>query len=804
MKSMLKSLMSVAAAALALTSCSNDATEDVAPNGGLKTLEVNATIDQTRTVMAANHVNLNWTADDEILLYIGKTGSKNIIKPQGGGTITGVTYTEGDMVYANYSIDNDKYSDGATAAEINIVASQTQSEANVFAGTNLPMVANGEIKNGKVDLVFHPVGCVLVFNVYGPAGNEKVKSIKFTTTKENCRGYKKCDLTAGLTAEALGFTKDGLDKGGKYVEVTLTTPAAIGAGMPSDTKVGENQVYMVVAPFNYTAATFTVTTDAGSTYTFDTKSGIDCSTNTARVVNLNLAKATAGFSPEIIVPTVGEQPSDAVNNLTIEGITFKNIAPDQIEKAEVAVYEDDALTKSIADPWIKFSGSTSATLVNGTLNCALDANTSTEARTAYIGIKCADVQAAIAVKQVGSGSTPAVSSTATYTPEATPNNPVSLDNGAVTLTFDNGVGSSAPRYYAKGKALRCYAKNTITVASSTAKITKIVITSGMNDGNTAPYNQNNKLSVNGGIWSDDTLTWTGDSNEVVLTVLGTSGQIRIGSMDITYVESNEPKIIVPTTVDKQPAAGGDFTISGISFKNIDVNTVTTGVYSEAELASSLTGSWLTIKGSDLANGTLSCNVAANETTESRTAYIGIKFGERDCKAAIAVTQKAKGAVDKYFVKVTEAPTDWAGTYLIVNEYNDNEVYAFNGVKRNSGNSITVTKTEQGILYDVTDTDLAQAVVIISKKEGTTNGYMLQVSSNSNYFYSDTDSNNTIKFDTNDTTATPSTIEIVDGSAKITSSAGSILRYNANSVVFKYYKSTSYTSQQPIQLYKLQK
>ncbi len=405
MKSMLKSLMSVAAAALALTSCSNDATEEVISKGERKPLEVNATIDCTRTAMAADHVNLEWSDNDEILLYIGdKLAKADVIKHTIGNTLT-AEYKDGDIVYANYSINNEKYSDGAAKAEFYITITQKQSTANVFAGENLPMVAQGTIANGKVDLSFKPVGCVLVFNVYGPAENEKIQSIKFTAL-EKCCGYKNCDLTAdlttGLTAEALGYKE--LTGGGNSATVELDTPAAIGTTKPTDTKIGENQVYLVVAPFNYTAATFTVTTDAGNTYTFETKNGIDCSQHTARVVNLNLAKSEE-LKPSIEVPTVGEQESVA-KELEISPIIFNNIATDAI--VDVKVYSDDQLTSPLADAdsWITFTN-TASIIGNKVLKCNIDANEGTTPRTAYIGIKCAGVQAAIAITQVAKNSTPA-------------------------------------------------------------------------------------------------------------------------------------------------------------------------------------------------------------------------------------------------------------------------------------------------------------------------------------------------------------------------------------------------------------
>ncbi len=393
MKSMLKSLMSVAAAALALTSCSNDATEEVILNGGSKTLEVNATIEETRTVMAADHVNLEWAAGDQIHLYIGADATvANDIDPVAGGKITGVTYNENDKVYAYYSTAVKNHpSKGVKSVLLNIPSSQDQTEANVFAGQYMPMAASGTIQNGKVTLAFKPLACVLVFNVYGPAQNEKIKSIKFNTSV-GCCGYDSnmCDLTVDPVQYKPYTTQSAT--------VTLTEPAAIDAAKPTDTKIGKNQVYLVVAPVSYPAGSkFIVTTDAGSTYTFETKNGIDCSQNTACVVNLNLKNAPE-MQPAIEVPTVGQQESTG-GDLVIENIVFKNIAT--ADGLVVEVYNDPALTQLGVD-WLTIRDNNTELFTSGKLHYTLAANTGAE-RTAYIVIKCDGVQAVIAITQVANG-----------------------------------------------------------------------------------------------------------------------------------------------------------------------------------------------------------------------------------------------------------------------------------------------------------------------------------------------------------------------------------------------------------------
>ncbi len=712
MKSMLKSLMSVAAAALALTSCSNDATEEVILNGGSKTLEVNATIEETRTVMAADHVNLEWAAGDQIHLYIGADATvANDIDPVTGGKITGVTYNENDKVYAYYSLPDDtKSSTGATNALINIIDIQTQSAASVFAGENLPMVASSSIVNGKVNLVFKPVGCVLVFNVYGQGmtADEKIQSIKFETTV-GCYGYDFCDLTA----ENLGYTAYS---SGKSATVKLTEPAAIAAAKPTDTKIGENQVYLVVAPVNYPAGSkFTVTTDANNAYTFTTTTALDCSAKTARVVNLNLAKSDQLKSAIKVSTTSYEVSPDAGDNV-VEGIEFVNIATDGLTvKDAVSVYSDAGLTQPGAD-WLTIRDNNTELFTSGKLHYTLAANETTTPRTAYIVIDCGGVESpAIAITQLAKGST-----VVEYDPSKANHgdkekvSEYALDG--VTLAFAGGSTSTA--YYVTGESLRCYGGSTITVKSGD-KISKIVITRGTGDkGNTL-------IATSGGTLSEDTLTWTGESNEVVLTVSGTSGHIRIASMKITYIkgsgggEQPAPTIEVPT-VDKQPAEGGSLAIDGIVFKNIDdVTAVTAGVYSDTELTQPLDGAWLQITSSaELANGKLSCAVAANETSEERTAYIGIKYeATQVAQAVITITQKGKGVPDPTVATVNDIVT--SASYQAYDE-NENWIVTCGGnnhtLGSNANNDSNCTlKGNSALAAAMGLTVSDRAAAVISKK-----------------------------------------------------------------------------------------
>ena len=108
----------------------------------------------------------------------------------------------------------------------------------------------------------------------------------------------------------------------------------------------------------------------------------------------------------------------------------------------------------------------------------------------------------------------------------------SISFGECSAVFDQGSSSYAPKYYDKGAAVRCYAGNTITIKSETAEpVTKIVLTYGEGD-------NSNPISSNVGTF--DTDTWTGEANEIVLTIEGTSKHRRIAAITVTVGQEEEP------------------------------------------------------------------------------------------------------------------------------------------------------------------------------------------------------------------------------------------------------------------------
>ena len=149
---------------------------------------------------------------------------------------------------------------------------------------------------------------------------------------------------------------------------------------------------------------------------------------------------------------------------------------------------------------------------------------------------------------------------------------------------------------------------------------------------------------------------------------------------------------------------------------------------------------------------------------------------------------AEGKTQTY-TKVTAAPKDWSGTYLIVSE---GDSLIMDGSRTNldvEGNKVDVTITEGKITGDY-----AKYAFTIAPMEG---GYSVQ--SASGKYISGTSGRN--KLNSNASPAL-NAISFADGKVKIVSNTTTLQYNNAatNGTRFRYYKSEN---QQPISLYKLE-
>lgn len=104
-----------------------------------------------------------------------------------------------------------------------------------------------------------------------------------------------------------------------------------------------------------------------------------------------------------------------------------------------------------------------------------------------------------------------------------------LKQGDVTITFSKGTASSnVPKYYNTGEAVRCYSGNTMTVAAEDISSIEFTFGSGENS---------NPISVNTGTLNGS--TWTGEADNVVFSVGGSSGHRRIAEVKVTLNGSGE-------------------------------------------------------------------------------------------------------------------------------------------------------------------------------------------------------------------------------------------------------------------------
>ena len=282
--------------------------------------------------------------------------------------------------------------------------------------------------------------------------------------------------------------------------------------------------------------------------------------------------------------------------------------------------------------------------------------------------------------------------------------------------------------------------------------------------------QSRKKSGTAGEFDSETLTWTGASRTAVFVA---SAQARASKIVVT-VATGAPK--QSPTVE-------------ISATELEVN----GAVATATVTTD--GPAVTLSTSDPAvasvSGTTVTAVAAGTATITATweeddTYVG---GTKTFTVTVTANTPVSG--DKY-VKVTSTADITDGEYLIV--YEEGSV-AFNGGLETldaASNTIEVVLNNNEIAVTNETTAAEFKIDVTAGTLKSASGYYIGQTSDANGLASSATEayTNTLSFDT-------------DGNANIVSSGGAYLRYNSasNQARFRYYKSTSYTGQKAIQLYK---
>ena len=151
----------------------------------------------------------------------------------------------------------------------------------------------------------------------------------------------------------------------------------------------------------------------------------------------------------------------------------------------------------------------------------------------------------------------------------------------------------------------------------------------------------------------------------------------------------------------------------------------------------------------------------------------------------------QGSATGDFVKVTSAPTDWSGEYILVYEQSASTGYVWTGA--DVVNSY-VSKSISG--NTIADDGFVRVTVA-----PMTGGYSIRINGGTNngkYIYG-TSGSNIINFGSNPSL---NTLAFESDGVKIVSNT-SVMRFNNNSGQnrFRYFQSSTYSNQQPIQLYK---
>ena len=279
---------------------------------------------------------------------------------------------------------------------------------------------------------------------------------------------------------------------------------------------------------------------------------------------------------------------------------------------------------------------------------------------------------------------------------------------------------------------------------------------------------------------DKTFSQTGVKEGDVIVLIGKrasfNGKPQVG--DAYYVSHREGFAVSPLTLSI-PAGGGETTFN-----------ITGGV---AWTAVSDNGAFTVETQSGTGAATVTVSASANETGAAISGKITVST-EEDMPVKsyeIEISQGANVAGAKYYVKVTSAPSDWSGKYLIVYEKDglalDGSLSKIDAVNNYKEVSVVAGQIESNATTD------AIAFTIASEGSGWSllapNGkYIGQTAKSNGLREADSPIEHTLSV------ASDQSTEVV------TTESGRVLRFNNGSdqMRFRYYGS----GQQPVALYKL--
>lgn len=253
------------------------------------------------------------------------------------------------------------------------------------------------------------------------------------------------------------------------------------------------------------------------------------------------------------------------------------------------------------------------------------------------------------------------------------------------------------------------------------------------------------------IWGDGTISLNIDKHSVSLQDIGDYTTIKATSSDsktysVNWVSSNSSVVTVsPSTT------------------NTSVNTTLTAV---GEGEATITGT-ATISG------------------EQKTVKCFVKVG------------KDPEPVSGSFIKVTEEPTDWSGTYLLAYNSSESQANVWTGIDENA--CFVSTPVTNNSIENAPDG--ASTITIKKKTDSTTYSILVNSGTNKGKYISGESSANKLIFSTDEKENTITYSSQTGNSGVLITSNTSVLRFNTKDNRFRYYKSTTYNDQKIIQLYK---
>lgn len=299
------------------------------------------------------------------------------------------------------------------------------------------------------------------------------------------------------------------------------------------------------------------------------------------------------------------------------------------------------------------------------------------------------------------------------------------------------------------------------------------------------------VSGNSAIMSEEGIVFNLEENE------GTFHFVYTGSDKARYLSLNNTKgndyfaMYEGTISDLYliPATEGEEAVPELTGITVNATKTTFTVDDEFAFEGTVTANYSNGTTEDV---TTSAAFSGYDMSQEGPQTITVTYEGKTATYGITVNPAQSGGGNKKFVKVTSAPSDWSGTYLIVYEADN---VAFDGGLETLdavSNTVKVNISDNNIVAN--DATNAASFTI------NASGY---IQSASGYYIGQTSDANGLK--SHQTTKYTNTLSLnSDGTVNIVS-GGAYLRYNASSgqTRFRYYKSSSYTGQKAIALYKLQ-